>query len=147
MFAWLELRAHCHATEDEEKVARAMELLCPQAKRTISRTEGYHGNPILVMTARTDSSKAIRRFWLLMQKEGLVDAILNLGDKIVDDGGVLHLRMGKQEAYLGRAVLANEEDVVAVRLKVPRIPSKKASVFETAKETIMELTRDHVSRT
>jgi RNA binding exosome subunit len=147
MFAWLELRTHCHATEDQEKVAKALGFICPHARLTVARAEGYNRNPILVMIARTDSSRAIKDFWRLMHRESLVDAILGSGGKAVDDNGVLHLRLGKQEAYLGKAVLTDREDVVSVRIKIARFSPQKRNPLEIAKETIEELTKVDVSHT
>jgi RNA binding exosome subunit len=147
MFAWLELRTYCHATEDQEKVAKALGFICPQAKLTVARTEGYNRNPILVMTARTDSSRAIKDFWRQLRRESLVDTILESGGKMVDDNGVLHLRLGKQEAYMGRAVLTEREDVVSVRIKIARHSPQKQDPFEIARETIEELTKVDVSHT
>jgi RNA binding exosome subunit len=147
MFAWLELRTHCHATEDQEKVARAMQFICPQARLTVARTEGYNRNTILVMTARTDSSKAIKDFWRLLNRESLVDTVLESGSKMVDGNGVLHLRLGKQEAYLGKAVLSEHEDVVSVRMKIARHSPKKQDLLEIARAAIEELKKTDVSHT
>lgn len=145
MFAWLELRAYCHATEDQEKVAKALGFICPQAKVTVTRTEGYNRNPILIMTARTDSSRAIKEFWRLLERESLVGSILEYGRKMVDDNGVLHLRLGKQEAFKGKATLTDREDVVSVRIKIARHPPQSKDPLEIARETIQELTKTDVS--
>jgi RNA binding exosome subunit len=147
MFAWLELRTYCHATEDQEKVAKALGFICPQARLTFARAEGYNRNPILVMTARTDSSRAIKDFWRLLHRESLVDTILQSGGKMVDDNGVLHLRLGKQEAFMGKAILTDRDDVVSVRIKIARQSPQKRHPFEIARETIEELTKADVSHT
>lgn len=146
-FAWLELRTHCHATEDEEKVSLALQFLCPGVKPSSTKTEGFHRNPIIVLAARTDNAKSIREFWRLLHGENLVGSILGLGGKAIDKDSVLHFRLDKQEAYLGKAVLAGDEDAIVVRVKVIRYPSAKGDVMSTARESIMELTQRHVPDT
>ncbi len=145
MFAWLEARTHCHSTEDEDKVARSIQFFCPQARMAVSRAEGYNRNPILVMTARTDSSRAIKDFWRLIQSQHVIEGVLGMGVRMIDEEWVLHLRFGKQEAFRGEVVLVNQEDAVSVRLKIARQPARNRDAFEAAKESIEELTRDHVS--
>ncbi len=142
-FAWFELRAHCHATEDEEKVAKVLDFLSPGVRPAKVRAEGFYRNPILVFTARTDSQRLIKGFWRLLDEGGLIPAILDNGGQMIDDEGIIHMRMGKQEAYLGKAALAEGEDVVAVRVKVIKYPSQRGSLLDIAKESIMELTRRH----
>ena len=146
MFAWLELRTYCHATEDREKVAKALAFICPQARVTISKAEGYNRNPILIMTARTDSSRAIKDFWRLMRRENLAGTIMESGGRMVDDDGVLHLRLGKQEAYLGIGALTEHEDVVSVRIKIASYsPQEKRKPLEILGETVEELAKADVS--
>jgi len=147
MFAWLELRTYCHATEDQEKVAKALGFICPRAKLAVTRAKGYNQNPILVMIARTDSKRAIRDFWDLMRREGLVDTVMASASKMLDDNCVLHLRLGKQEAYAERAVLTDREDVVSVQIKIARHPPQRQDPLEIVKKSIGELRDLDVSHT
>ena len=143
MFAWLELRTHCHATEEEEKVVKAINFLAPGIKVARQRTEGFHRNPIIVLVARTNSKNMMKDFWRLLDGHGLVSRVLECGAKSVDEDGILHFHLGKQDAYAEKAVLTEGEDVVAVRLKIIRYPSQKDSLFDLAKHTVMELTGGH----
>ena len=147
MFAWLEARAHCHATEDEDKVARSIKFLCPQIDVALAKTEGYYRNPILVLTARTDRQRLIREFWRSLESHGLTEGILSTGRKMIDEEWIMHLRFGKQEAFGGRAVLVNQEDAVSVRLKIARQPPRNRDALEVARQSIEELTEEHVSHT
>jgi len=147
MFAWLELRTYCHATEDQEKVVKALAFICPQANLRVAKVEGHNRNPILVMTARADSPRAIKDFWRLMRQESLIGKILGNGRKMMDDNGILHIRLGKQEAYQGRAILSEREDVISARLKVVKYAPSKQDAFDTVRETIEELTKIDVSHT
>lgn len=146
MFAWLELKTHCHATEDEAKVARSLQVLLPGARPQITKTRGFHKNPILVLLARTERARDIKEFWRLMDSSGLVGHIVDSLGEEVDDGGLLHLRLGKQEAYLGKPVIARDEDAIVVRMKIARRPGVKVTLLDEAKDSIRELLEKHVPK-
>ena len=55
--ASLSFRTFAHATEDEEKVERALRFASGAEEITKSKSEGYHGNPIVVMEARITRSR------------------------------------------------------------------------------------------
>jgi len=144
VFAWLELKTHCHATEDEAKVARSLQALFPGAKPQITKTAGFHKNPILVISARTERAKDIKEFWRLMDSSGLVGRIVDSLKDEVDEGGLLHLRLGKQEAYLGKPAIARDEDAIVVRMRIARRPGAKATWLDEARDSIRGLLEKHV---
>jgi len=145
MFAWLELRTHCHATEDESKIEQVMAFLCPSVKSTKKKFEGYHKNPLLVFKSRTEKKKAIKEFWELLDSHGLVQSILQSMEKRLDRENILHFRLGKQETYIGRPTLADDDDVVVVRLKVVAFSTKKRDMLDATRDTITELIGKNVS--
>ncbi len=147
MFSWLELRTHCHATEDEEKVTRALKNLCPAINPSVAKMDGYHRNPILVLTVKTNKKKDIRAFWKSLNKHDLVPQVLDMLDDGIDDNGVLHLRLDKQEAHHGRFVLTKHNDSIVAKMKIVRFSGSKVSHAEVARESITELTQSNAPDT
>ncbi len=147
MFSWLELRTHCHATEDEEKVKKALKNLCPALEPSVANMNGYHRNPIQVLTVKTNKKKDIKAFWLLLGEQGLIPHVLDLLDDGIDDNGVLHLRFDKQKAHQGRFVLARHDDSIVVKIKIIRFSGNKGSHAALARESITELTQSDAPHT
>jgi hypothetical protein len=79
MFHSVEFRAHCHATEEEARVDRAFRALCPEGTIETERTEGHHGNPILLKRLRIQKDDAIAAFWRRVKDAGLLDRIIEQG--------------------------------------------------------------------
>lgn len=139
MFRSFELRAYCHATEDEERVAKAIATLCPEGALQKDAFEGHHKNPIVLMTCLTERTDHVLAFWTRCGDANLVGAILEDLPERIDDEGVLHLRFDKQAAYQGRIELARHNDVVAVRAKVSAFPAKKPELIRAAREYLSKV--------
>lgn len=64
----VKIRTFIHATEDPEKVLEALETLFPEdispkdVDFEVIETEGYFGNPILVVDAEIRHSRNVRKF-------------------------------------------------------------------------------------
>ncbi len=118
----VELSVISYATEDEEKVERALLNLMPpdfDAKVTRQRLKGYYNDPItrilVKVTKRKEASQVMRQIVGListLDQSKLLDEI----EKRTDDTGSLYLRFEKQRALNGAAVL-NELDPVRVKIK------------------------------
>ena len=127
--------AFVRATEDEDKVRKALELLLPpqeerkKMKITLERTvaKGVLGNPIVILSAKAERKSDARKWWRyilsLLGKED-VEYILGHPDDFLDEFGVIHLRFDKQEAYQGRPVLTAGGGVVKVRAQLEAYPAK-----------------------
>ena len=122
----VEISVFVHATEEEEKVERAVLNIIPTgvgANPKIQRLRGHYNDPIILMTTRIRKRKAAREVF-----RGLIHSLSSLDrrrlfDEIedrVDEAGNLYLRLDKQNAYRGRAVL-HESDPIHVKFKF-RIP-------------------------
>jgi len=134
MFHSVELRTYCHATEDEERVRRALRTLAPDCDPSTERLEGAHGNPILLLTCRLERREAIEGFWRRVRDAGaLPQALEGIADRM-DDDAVLHLRFAKQRAFVGGIELARDDDAIAVRAKVVAHPAKKGAAVKAARE-------------
>ncbi len=139
MFHRVELRAFCHATEDEGRVERAIRTLWPGGAVTTETLEGHHGNPIAMMTCRIERREDVDAFWRHMKEAGAVPAILQALEERVDDEAVLHFRVDKQRAFGGSIELAQHDDVIAVRAKVVAHPAKRSTAVRAAREYLSRL--------
>ncbi|ASJ15590.1 hypothetical protein A3L04_00115 [Thermococcus chitonophagus] len=139
----IRIRTFIHATEDPEKVLEALETLFPEdisAKDIdfeVIETEGYFGNPILVVDAELRHSRNIRKFLENLRKmlsEEDRRYLWEHAEEKVDDTGTFYIRFDKQKAYLGEAKVSEGEDVIHVRIKVKAFPMKKESVVKAVRE-------------
>lgn len=146
--AYLEFKTLSHATENLEKVYRALEnvatsQLLRENPLQRQRLKGHYGNPITLLTVKTRSKPLIRqalanifsrltssdRVKLLEELEGRVDA-----------EGSFYLRLSKQEAYLGRLKL-EEADPIRVRIKLA-LPSKhRGRLLEACRSMVEEASK------
>jgi len=123
------------ATEDEEKVMKALELVLPpeeeRKKMKIQiekkKAKGVLGNPIIIIEARTTRKSDARKWWkhirsLLSEED--VEYILDHPDDFMDEFGVLHLRFDKQRAYEGVPVLTGGGGVIKIRAQLEAYPAK-----------------------
>ncbi|MCX6658537.1 MAG: hypothetical protein NTY62_07645 [Euryarchaeota archaeon] len=122
-FAGLYARAFCHATEDLEKVKRALRNTIGDAEIHIARTEGHHGNPITIVEASVESIEEISRFFETLAVDDLRFVLDTLSTRI-DEGCNLFLKIDKQAAYEERIRLGHNDDVISVRIKVIAFPAK-----------------------
>lgn len=121
---WIEARVHAHATEDEGRVAAALDAACPGGPATREVAEGHFGNPIVRLTRRIDAPGAIRAVWSRWSAAGLFEAIDSELDARVADDGILHVRFDKQAAYAGSVTLAKGADSIDVRVRLQAYPAK-----------------------
>jgi len=124
MFHWFELRAFCHATEDEEKVVAALRAVLPNAEAQRETLEGHFGNPLVALTVRTEAAADIKEAWRrIVDALGRDDVLAGLEARI-DDDAVYHLRIDKQSAYQGVIEKAGSGDAIDLRAKVEAYPKK-----------------------
>jgi len=118
----MEIRVYVHATEDKDKVLEALEELLPEdvfdeVEILEESYHGHYGNPITVLTIRIrDPKKAEATLDYILSRLSKGDrAILasSLEDR-VDKEGTLYFRLSKQDAYLGRLVVYEADDVVRI---------------------------------
>ncbi len=133
MFHSVEFRTVCHATEDPDRVERAMRTLSPDGTIEAEALEGHHGNPLVMMAVRLEDADTIRAFWRRVKDAGAMPPVLATLDERVDDDAVLHLRFDKQKAHGGTLELARRDDVIAVRAKVAAHPAKRSNAVRIAR--------------
>ena len=132
-FHYVDLRAFCYATEDEARVERALSTLLPD-EHGIERTEseGFHGDRIVVLSARVESADGVRHVLDRLADLDL-DAVRDELDERVDENCSLFLRLDKQAAYGGRI---ERGEGLELRAKVEAYPAKKESAIENTDEAL-----------
>jgi len=121
----LHARTYVHATEDREKVLKALSTVFPEDIRgslnpSIEVYEGHYGNPIEVVTVDlNDSSLALKTLKYIVDRLSEADRsrLLNTLEERVDRHGGLYIRLSKQEAFRGFIVLEDGDDVIRIHVR------------------------------
>ena len=135
----ISLRCISHATEDLEKVKKAMAFIAGRTDLKITRTKGYHGNEINILTLTIKKSKEIESFWYRMLDVGVVNIIAPELDKIVDEECIMHLRFDKQEAYQERIAFTTGGDAIVIHMKILSYPRRKSEALKNFKNFIRRI--------
>ncbi len=123
VFASLHARTICHATEDLERVKAALASVVGDAEQRITRSEGHHGNPIVVLESRVDDPKTIDDFFKRLEAETSA-ALINTLECRIDEACNMFVKLDKQSAFAGVLREARNDDVVSVRIKVSAFPAR-----------------------
>jgi len=136
-FHYVDLRAFCYATEDDKRVEQALRTYLPE-EFAVERaeSEGYHGDRILVLSARVETADEMRHVLSKVAQLPDVDDLVDELDERVDDNCSLFLRLDKQAAYRGEAALG---EGITLRAKVEAYPAKKSAAVENAREALARL--------
>ena len=127
-FSSVHARALCHATENVDSVKLAVQNTVGETDFEVTRTSGHHGNEIMVIEAHVRGGKCGIE---LLDKLSSSDKEKVLGtlERRVDESCNLFLRLDKQKAFLGELTLAQNDDAVAIRMKVAAFPAKKETAL------------------
>jgi RNA binding exosome subunit len=134
-FQALHARTLCHATEDVDKVKQAFTSAIGDTDIEISKTEGHHGNLILMIEAVLKDDEKIDEFFERFSDSDL-DAIVQTLPSRVDDACNLFIRIDKQAAYAGNIKMATNEDVISVRLRVRSFPARSELAAKAVQEYV-----------
>jgi RNA binding exosome subunit len=139
MFHYVETRVFGLATEDPEKVRKALRFVIGDDEADLSEetTTGFHKNPILIYSYQLKKSKDIKGFFERLSKAGHIKAILTTLEERLDDELMLNIRFNKQESFQERLVLAAEDPkggVISVRAKVKAFPANREGALKVLKE-------------
>lgn len=118
----VEVSAFAYATEDEEKVERAIRNIIPEEARfkiERKRLRGHYNDPITHITVKITKKK-----WATEMLQTVIKSLSTLDryrlmeeiEERVDDAGSLFLRLDKQRAY-GSVEVLNEVDSVRVKFR------------------------------
>ena len=134
----LDFRTFGQATEVEERVRKAMTFASGIEDIKVDRSEGYHGNKILIMTCTVSRKADIRSFFRRLSKEDL-SLLLDSVDRRMDDDGQFFFRLDKQKAFLEELVISSGDDCIHVRAKVESYPKRREKALENSKVMLQEL--------
>jgi len=138
-FHYVDLRAFCYVTEDEERVEDALRTFLPEDFEVQrAESEGHYGDRILVLSARVENADQIRT--VLSNVGDLADEELDRIkaelDERVNENCSLFLTLDKQAAFRGEVALG---DGITLRGKVEAYPAKQEAAVENAREAFDEL--------
>ena len=132
-FHYIIFRAFCQATEDERKVISAIEFVSGSGDIAVTRTQGFHGNPILILEAEIKSKKQIDSVFHSIGHQQLGELRSSLETRL-DDVSNFFFRLDKQAAFEGRIILTSQDDVIAVKGKVKAYPNNR----DNAKKALID---------
>ncbi|HHN81392.1 MAG TPA: hypothetical protein ENN11_02070 [Methanomicrobia archaeon] len=128
----ISLETSVHATESKEKVYAALgHLGIPPERWSEQRTMGHHGNAIVILSARVESTEEILSFLGSPFILSLSDVIIDTLPERVDDKGHIYIRADKQDLFQGIYSLQDRGDVRVV-LKIISYPQKREKVIRYA---------------
>ena len=133
MFHWIKLRAFVYATEDRKKVIRAMENTGISGNMRRDMAEGAYGDTIEILELRGERKSEIDALFKSLS-EGDIRELLDEVDERMDDEGVFHFRLGKQEMYEDKHVLSRGGDIISVEIKVATYPSSREKAIALMRE-------------
>lgn len=136
---WIEARAYCQATEEEERVLRALETAVPGATETRERLDGQFGNPVMAIRRRVERSEGIRTAWDRWKAAGILHVLRDDLESRVDEDGVLHFRIDKQAAYAGNLLPARGGDAIDIQAKLKAYPANREEILRVARELAAEV--------
>ncbi|QLH83731.1 RNA-binding protein [Halosimplex pelagicum] len=134
---YVDLRAFCYVTEDEERVESALRAFLPEEFEIERATsEGHHGDRIVVLSARVERADEIRHVLDRLGELDDIDAVVEELDERVDDNCAFYLTLDKQAAFRGEI---ERGDGITFRSKVEAYPAKKPAAVENAREVFEAL--------
>jgi len=126
----LELSVFIHATEDPQKVLKAVNFILPEeyvedVKYEKTVLSGHYRNPIVVMKASIQDTRRVstllRRVIGTLQLDDLATLSADFKNYL-DSKGNLYIRFDKQEAFLGKIKLCT---IDPIRIKARINPNPK----------------------
>ncbi|PSP71929.1 hypothetical protein BRC86_13965 [Halobacteriales archaeon QS_3_64_16] len=134
---YVDLRAFAYATEDERRVAEAIQHYLPEEyELDRASTEGFHGDRIVVLSARVERADDVRVVLRrLAEFEGIEGVVEELEER-VDENCAFYLTLDKQAAYRGEVALG---DGLTLRGKIEAYPAKKGIAVANLRELLADL--------
>jgi RNA binding exosome subunit len=133
-----------HATEEPDKVARAVRSLSPDEasmRSTINRVKGHHGNEIVTLFFTIRNAKLAENFlqkiWNGLSELDRTDIFSSLTSRI-NSAGTLFLRIDKQETMKGRVSL-QDTDPIKIEISFKKDPSRYDEFVDDIRENLEEL--------
>ncbi|MFC4356756.1 RNA-binding protein [Halobium salinum] len=136
-FHYIDLRTFCYATEDEKRVEEAIRAFLPEEFEVErSTTEGYHGDRIVVLSARVEKADDVRHVLARLSELDDIDRVMDELDDRVDDNCSFFLRLDKQAAFRGEV---RRGEGLTLRAKVEAYPAKREAAVENARGALEDV--------
>ena len=134
---YVDLRAFCYATEDDERVEAALRTFLPEDfELQRSTSEGHHGDRIVVFSARVERADEMRHVLSKISDVDDIDAVVDELDERIDDNCAFYLTLDKQAAFRGEVTRG---DGITFRSKVEAYPAKHEKAVANAEALFEEL--------
>lgn len=138
MFHWIRLRAFIYATEDREKVIKAVKNSGISGEMKSEIAEGAYGDIIEIIEIKAKKNREIDAVFSSMSREDLKSLLDTVEDR-VDDEGIFHFRLDKQALYSENFLLSSGGDVVSLEIKIKAYPSSREKAVEVMKSYLEDL--------
>jgi RNA binding exosome subunit len=129
-FHYVDLRAFCYVTEDQQRVEAALGQLLPEEfELDRAESEGHYGDPILILSARVESTAGMGAILDGLQ-ELPADEREQLSaqlDERVNEDCTFFVSLDKQAASNGEVRLG---DGITLRAKVEAYPAKRERAID-----------------
>ncbi|HZD43978.1 MAG TPA: RNA-binding protein, partial [Methanomicrobiales archaeon] len=133
-FHYIDLRAFCYATEDDQRVEDALDAYLPdEVEIERIKSEGHLGDRILILSARVENADEMRHILGKLRELDDIEQVRGELDQRVDDNCSFFISLDKQAAYRGEARLGQG---ITLRAKVEAYPAKKNTAVENAREAL-----------
>ncbi|MFB6267200.1 MAG: RNA-binding protein [Halodesulfurarchaeum sp.] len=133
-FHYVDLRAFCYETEDEDRVAGALRTFLPEeVALERSESEGHHGDRIVVLSTRVERQDEMRHVFAQIRQSVDLDRIRAELDERIDENNAFFLQFDKQAAYQGRVELGRG---IRFRAKVEAYPATREAALENARDVL-----------
>lgn len=133
-FHYIDLRAFCYATEDDQRVEDALRAYLPEdAEIERMKSEGHLGDRILILSARVENADEMRHILGRLRELDGIDGLRDELDQRVDDNCSFFVSLDKQAAYRDEIELG---DGITLRAKVEAYPAKKDAAVENARKAL-----------
>ncbi|MEF8852020.1 MAG: RNA-binding protein [Haloarculaceae archaeon] len=134
---YVDLRAFCYATEDDQRVETALRTFLPEdVEIERARSTGHHGDRILVLSTRVERADEMRHVLEVLADCDGIGTVVDELDERVDDNCAFYLTLDKQAAYRGEPRLG---DGITFRSKVEAYPAKHEKAVANARELFESL--------
>jgi len=133
MFHWIKLRVFIYATEDRDKVMEALHNTGIDGEMKSEIAEGAYGDRIEILEIKGKKKSEIDALFKSLSKDEIKSMIETLEDRI-DDEGIFHFRLEKQEMYGNHPVLSSGGDIIAIEVKIASYPSSREKAVEVMRE-------------
>ena len=134
---YVDLRAFCYATEDDQRVEAALRTFLPEdVELDRAESEGHHGDRILVVSARVERADEMRHVLDRLAELDDIDSVVDELDERVDDNCAFYLTLDKQAAFHGEI---RRGDGITFRSKVEAYPAKREKAVANARELFESL--------